>query len=172
MAPYQSVAFSCVLAALCIGLSSCSTGPTPLAPPHSRPAVNTPQLSFVETEVAADCEVFAHLIISVPATYTADQIRQSIDQFGAGHGAELILLGLARQAAKALDSPDFASYGPQTPYSFRQAWPGWKFGFTEWNKGGPLLDFGVNHLSGNQAPFTVPISIQAALLSCPSLRGN
>jgi hypothetical protein len=134
--------------------------------------VTTSQLSFVETEVAADCEVFAHLIISVPATYTADHIRQSIERFGADHGADLILLGLARQAADTPETPGFALYGPQTPYSFRQAWPGWKFGFNDWHKGGPLLDFGITHLSGSQAPFTVPISIQAALLSCPSLHGN
>ncbi|BDD89473.1 hypothetical protein DPPLL_38380 [Desulfofustis limnaeus] len=126
----------------------------------------------METEVTNDCEVFAHLIISVPATYTADQIRQSIEQFGADHGADLVLLGLARQAADAPETLDVVFYGPRAPYSFRQAWPGWKFGFTDWNKGGPLLDYGVNHLSGSQAPFTVPISIQAVLLSCPSPRGT
>lgn len=154
-----------------LGLTSCaSRNPGELA--HTLPATEHARITFEKQRIPDDCTVFAHLLITVPPALAADQTRQSIEQFGADHGADLVLLGLSRQSALSPETVTFRAYGPQTPYSFATGWAGWKFGFSDWNKGGPLIDFGVNHLSGGEATFTTPVDIQAVLLSCPSMRNG
>ncbi len=153
-----------------LGLTSCASR-TPSAPVHALPATDNARITLEGRQIPDDCTVFTHLLVTVSPAVAADQTRQSIQQFGADHGADLILLGLARQSGLSPDTLTFRTYGPQTPYPFATGWAGWKFGFSDWNKGGPLVDFGLNHLSGGEAVFTTPVDIQAVLLSCPSV-GN
>ncbi|MEE4314770.1 MAG: hypothetical protein V2J11_09715 [Desulfofustis sp.] len=157
---------------LCVlGLTSCaSRNPDELA--HTLPATDAARITFEKQRVPDNCTVFAHLLITVPPTLAADQTRQSIEQFAAGHGADFVLLGLSRQSTLSPETEMFRAYGPQTPYPFATRWAGWKFGFSDWNKGGPLVDFGVNHLNGREATFTTPVDIQAVLLSCPAGPAN
>jgi len=151
-----------------LGLTSCASR-NPNVPTHVLPATDSARITFEQQQVPDDCTVFAHLLITVPPALAADQMRQSIRQLGADHGADLVLLGLSRQSTLSPETVTFRAYGPQTPYSFAERWAGWKFGFTDWNKGGPLVDFGLNHLSGDEAAFTTPVDIQAVLLSCPAV---
>lgn len=139
---------------------------------HTMPATDSAEITFVKQRVPDTCSVFAHLLITIPPALSADETRRSIERFGAEHGADLILLGLSRQSALSPETVTFRAYGPQTPYPFTTDWAGWKFGFSDWNKGGPLIDFGIAHLSGQEASFTIPVDIQAVLLSCPPAPGN
>lgn len=171
MSRSTSVGLLVLAVVLCLGLSSCSSLESRRLP-HVLPAIDRARITFLEKNLPEDCEVFAHLIISIPAALPADQIRQSIEQFAAGSGGDLVLFGLTRQSTTSPAAVSFRFYGPTTPYSFKQKWVGWKFGFSDWNKGGPLVDLGSNHLIGPDAPFTSPIDTQAVLLSCPSVRNS
>ncbi|MBE0584495.1 MAG: hypothetical protein IH612_12155 [Desulfofustis sp.] len=162
----RAAVFVCLL-----GLAACSSR-DPGTLPSVLPATDRAEISFEEQRVPSDCSVFAQMLITIPPAVAAEQTRQAVEQFAADSGADLVLLGLARQSAISPETVTFRSYGPRTPYPFATKWTGWKFGFADWNKGGPLVDFGINHLSGDSALFTIPIDVQAVLLSCPSLRSG
>ncbi len=148
-------------------LPSCSSR-HPAELPHAMKASDHVEVTFIERNVPDHCDVFAHLIVTIPANLSAETIRDDIEQLATTHGADYLLLGLARQSRVTTDHLVAQPYGPHVPYSFKNSWTGWKFGFSDWNKGGPLVDFGINHLTGGTAPFTVPIDVQAVFLACPA----
>jgi hypothetical protein len=165
-----SLIFTAVFVYL-LGLTSCTSRDAGTLP-SVLPATERARITFEEQRVPDDCTVFAQMLITIPPTLAADQSAQTIERFAADSGADLVLLGLARQSVTTPETVTFRSYGPQSPYPFATKWTGWKFGFSDWNKGGPLVDFGINHLSADNALFTIPIDVQAVLLSCPSLHSG
>jgi len=83
-------------------------------------------------------------------------------------GANQILVGMAReQMGKRQGSFRFDYFGPKYPYPFPQGWMGWKFGFEQWNKAGPLLGFGLDSWGNPARHYDSSLMIQALFLRCP-----
>ena len=94
------------------------------------------------------------------------EIKSKVEQFGMKNGADYILIGMVRESSEGVDDIFFRSYGPQSPYSFKTRWQGWRFGFRDWNGGGPLVDYGHNRLAGDKPAFDTEVTAQMVLLSC------
>lgn len=156
----SAVITSCLFLVSC-GAKKLQTLPTTLPP------TDHVEITFTSDNVPGDCRVFAHLLISMPSGMSEDAVRQELERYGSAHGADYLLIGKVRESGKANPGqPSYSVYGPSRPYSFSTAWPGWKFGFDNWNSRGPLVDFGKDQLFGNRPAFDIPVLIQAVLLSC------
>ncbi len=131
------------------------------------PATSSVQITLEKKRIPDTCDVFAQLIFTVPANITASALKKSIEQYAMSNGADFVLIGMTRESSDAPESVIFQTYGPKTPYSFKKSWLGWKFGFSDWNHGGALVDYGYDRLEGSEAVFDVPVEGQAVLLSCP-----
>ena len=130
------------------------------------PPTSRVDISFSETQVPGQCRVFSHLLIDIPAKMAESEIRDQVTSFARNNGADHILVGMSRESNDNPEALTFRTYGPQTAYSFRKRWNGWKFGFKDWNSGGPLIGYGHDHTDSDQAAFNVPIKVQAVLLTC------
>jgi len=158
---------SAVLAAsIWLTLVSCSAQQQEESLATVMPATSSVEIILDEKAIPDSCDVFAQLIISVPASISAEELKQRIEQYGMRNGADYILIGMIRESSEDPENVIFRTYGPKTPYSFKTRWIGWKFGFSDWNSGGPLVDFGYNRLAGSKPAFDVPVDGQALLLAC------
>ncbi len=146
-------------------LVSCSEKQSQL-PATVMPATNSVQITLDEKSIPDACDVFAQLIITVPADITASALKRSIELYAMNNGADFVLIGMTRESNDEPEQVIFQTYGPKTPYSFKKRWLGWKFGFSDWNHGGSLVDYGHDRLEGSEAVFDVPVEGQALLLSC------
>jgi len=157
-----------VIAVFCMFLfTSCALNkPPPLTFAEKLSPTSRVEISFNERQIPDQCRVFSHLIISIPAKLTEKEIKTGVEQFAMSHGADYLLVGMARESDSETESISFQTFGPVTPYSFKKRWAGWKFGFSEWNSGGPLVGYGYDNTSGDNAAFDVPVDVQAALLTC------
>lgn len=169
MGRFHSFIILAAISLFCLCLTSCSSR-EPVELLHMMPPTPQASITFDERQVADDCTLFAQIMVSVPGTLSGTGIKHDIEQFGAQNGADLVLLGLARINNESPETIEFRAYGPKTPYLFKSRWSGWKFGFSDWNKGGELVDFGSNYLETRDVTVYSSIIIQAAMLSCPSLR--
>ncbi len=166
---FQSNSYrSAILVLLCcLPLLSCTAGtPGINSPPLTFPATSQVDVSFDETKIPGQCRVFSHLLVSIPPTMIEKEIKNRVEQFGMKNGADYILIGMARESSEGVDDISFRAYGPQSPYSFKTRWQGWGFGFRDWNSGGPLVDFGIKRLAGDNPAFDNEITAQMVLLSC------
>ncbi|MEE4165311.1 MAG: hypothetical protein V2I35_04885 [Desulfocapsaceae bacterium] len=165
----QSPSFRSVIPAVLLSLSvlSCSTGgPRSSIPPLTFPVTSRTQIIFDEAAVPDQCRVFSHLLVSIPAAAHEQDIKNRVEQFGMSHGADYILVGMARESSDDIGDISFSPYGPQSPYLFKTGWQGWKFGFRDWNSRGPLVDYGYNRLAGDAPAFETEVTAQMVLLSC------
>ena len=157
------------LVALCTMLLFTSCGDKKAETPMTvLPATSSVEITLDETRIPDTCEVFAHLLITIPAQQTIGEVTSSIKRYGMDNGADFILVGLTRESEEEPEALLFRTYGPANPYSFKKKWLGWKYGYSDWNSGGPLVDYGHDRISDANSPlFDLPVDAQAILLSCP-----
>ncbi len=166
---FQSNLFRSALIAgfLCSSLVSCTKDtPGPVSLAQTFPATSQVTITFNENEIPGQCRVFSHLLVSIPPSTPESEIKERVEQIGMKNGADYILVGMARETEEDIDDIYFRSYGPQSPYSFKTRWEGWKFGFRDWNKGGPLVDYGHNRLWSDNPAFDTEVTAQLAFLNC------
>lgn len=133
----------------------------------SFPQTTTPQVSFQESTIPADCSVFAHLLMNSKRQATGKDIEQAMQREAADRGAHLILVGLSREAMdEELEENLFSYYGPEYAYNFDKTWLGWKFGFDEWNDGDKLVSLGADTWGRSEVIFDSTLIIQAIFLRC------
>lgn len=130
------------------------------------PAVSHTEITFDEKQIPEQCNVFAHLIISVPAGLSEADVKADVSQYAMDNGADYVLVGMTRESANDPETVIFRFYGPAQPYSFKKHWTGWKFGFKDWNSGGPLVDYGHDRMNGTKPAFDIPVDALAVLLTC------
>lgn len=157
-----------ILAAFCtiLIITSCADKQTE-RPLTVMPATSSVEITLDETRIPDTCQVFGHLIITIPGQETIGSVTTAIKRYGMDNGADFVLIGLTRESTEEPGSVLFQTYGPETPYSFKKRWLGWKYGFSDWNSGGPLVDYGHDRIGNDSAPlFDLPVDAQAVLLSC------
>ncbi len=166
---FQSNLFRSAIVAgfVCSSLISCATDkPRPESLEQTYPATSQVNITFNETEIPGQCRVFSHLLVTIPPSMHESKIKERVEQFGMKNGADYILVGMARESDEEVEEIYFRSYGPQSPYSFKNRWEGWKFGFRDWNNAGPLVDYGHNRLWSDNPAFDTEVTAQVVLLNC------
>ncbi|MBW6519769.1 MAG: hypothetical protein K0A99_01990 [Desulfoarculaceae bacterium] len=134
----------------------------------SFPPTEQVDVSFQTSAVPSSCQGFAHLIISTDGPTSGLEIQEAMVREAGEKGANQILVGMAReQMGKRQGSFRFDYFGPKYPYPFPQGWMGWKFGFEQWNKAGPLLGFGLDSWGNPARHYDSSLMIQALFLRCP-----
>lgn len=130
------------------------------------PATSNVSISFQEENIPPQCKVFSQRMIFTPPQQTGSQIQQALIADGKKNGADMILIGLAREQDEEVDEYIFFSYGPKTPYLFQKQWQGWKYGFKDWRNEGEIISFGINTLNDKETPFYRGLLIQNIYLTC------
>jgi hypothetical protein len=120
---------------------------------------------FRADQARPGCAVFAHLLIWIPAGSSGRGIAKTVEQEAMRWGADLLLIGRSRQAAKD-KGLDFIYYGPEQPYDCREQWGGWKFGYSDWVSQGGWVSLGYDEWGRSETWFNVPLTVQAAFLRC------
>jgi len=160
--------FSLITAGLlCLPLVSCSSkSPELVSISHTFPPTSQVHITFDEREIPGQCRVFSHLNVFIPDGMRETEIKASVETFAMENGADYILVGMARESDEEPDTITLRSYGPDTPYLFKSRWSGWKYGFSDWNNAGPLVDYGHDRLSHDEAAFDTEVIVQLILLNC------
>ncbi len=129
------------------------------------PPTSKEKTIFKADQALPNCKVFAHLLIWTPAGANGLSIAQAAEKEAAFHGADMLLIGRSR-FAKDDKGLRFIYYGPEQPYSCRDNWEGWKFGYEDWINQGNWVSMGYAEWSNADARFNFPVVIQAAFLRC------
>ena len=131
------------------------------------PANSTGQVQaiFAVEQAPVACKVFAHLLIWTPAGANGRGLANVVEKEGRRYGADMILLGRSRNA-KADEGMAFVYYGPDQPYSCRDRWSGWKFGYADWVNQGDWASVGYEEWGKRAIWFDAPMVMQAAFLRC------
>jgi len=131
------------------------------------PATSRVKVSFQEHAISKTCVAFAHLIMSTKGYSTGEEIAHSIYYEAMNKGADLILVGMAREVAgENLEENSFDYYGPKYAYNFNKTWLGWKFGFGQWNEGDKLVGLGAASWERADINYEDTMLIQAVFLRC------
>ena len=133
----------------------------------SFPQTTSSELTFLEENVPADCTAFAHLLMNTKERSTGKDIAAAMHKEAESKGADLVLLGMAREMPdEELEETRFDYYGPEYAYSFEKTWLGWKFGFDEWDEAGSLTDLGLDSWGNENITYDNSLVIQAVFLRC------
>lgn len=160
---YKTILLSCAL--LIVFLSGCAS--TPEYQGISFPKSSKSTITFQENSVSTQCSAFAHLLIRTKMASSGEELSQTVKKEAEAKGADLILVGFARELpGEELEETQFDYYGPTYAYNFKRTWLGWKFGFDEWNDAGKLVGLGSNHVNDRENPFTESLLVQAVFLRC------
>lgn len=125
------------------------------------------QITFQELAIPDDCSAFSHLLMNSKMNSSGQDIASSMLLEAQNKGANLVLVGMAREMEdEELKSDRFDYYGPQYAYNFKKTWLGWKFGFNEWNDAGNLIGLGADSWGNNEVIFKNSLLIQAVFLRC------
>ena len=136
----------------------------------THPKSSSTRLIFEEHNVPDSCNTFAHLMMHTRANATGQALADAMRLEAMEKGADLVLVGLARDDEEAeLDENRFDYYGPDYSYNFNKTWLGWKFGFNEWNEGGELRGFGTDTSSNRETLFPHTMMVQAVFLRCQTI---
>ena len=131
------------------------------------PKTSAGKLVFQETNIPDNCSAFAHVLMSSKMQSTGKGLHDALVQEAGDKGANLILVGMAREMPKEeLEENSFDYYGPEYAYNFKKTWLGWKFGFDEWNKGKNLIGLDAAAWENNEISFKNSLLIQAVFLRC------
>lgn len=157
--------FSLILL-LTILLSSCLSSRSDYQGQRFAPVPSSP-VTFQEDSITADCSAFAHLLMGTKAGSSGKDIATALHREAETRGANLILVGLAREVPnETLTENQFDYYGPQEAYPFTKSWLGWKYGFREWNNSGKLVGIGIDTWQESNASFEKTLLLQAIFLRC------
>lgn len=157
--------FLLTLAIISLLLSGCLSKPGYQG--ISFPKSSNCKITFQESSVGPECTAFAHLLIGTKKNSNGEDISLAVRQEAEEKGANLILVGFARELPDAeLKENRFDYYGPDYAYNFNRTWLGWIFGFDEWDDGGKLVGLGTNNLGNKEAPFAKSLLVQAVFLRC------
>ena len=154
------------LACLVLFLSACGSSEV-VYEGIAHPQTSAAKITFQEHAVPEGCFAFAHLLMNTKANSQGKDIGDAIRTEAMDKGANLVLIGFAREDEGAeLDANRFDYYGPEYSYNFNRTWLGWKFGFNEWNEGGSLIGFGANAAESRDTTFPHTMMVQAVFLRC------
>lgn len=146
----------------CVNLRSSNTTPS-----LSFPSTSKVFVTFQEEKVPQQCKAFSHLLVTTPANVTGKLIQQEIVANAKRQGADMLLLGLARENLdEDIEEYVFNNYGPKTAYPFQKRWAGWKYGFNDWRNGGEIIGFGFRAWEESETPFNSGIMVQTVYLTC------
>lgn len=147
-------------------LSGCISGNSPTSS-LTYPATANVFITFQEEKVLPQCKVFSHKLVTTPAGLTGKQVQEEVIGNAKSSGADMILVGLARESFEEdLEEYIFTSYGPTRPYNFQKYWSGWKYGFKDWNDGGEIVSFGFTGWNDNKNPYHHGLMLQTVYLTC------
>ena len=133
----------------------------------SFPKTPDSNVTFQESAVSTDCSAFAHLLMSTRMGSSGQDIAGSMQKEAQILGANLVLIGMAREMVdEELEIDQFEYYGPEYVYNFNKTWLGWKFGFDEWNDADEFINLGVDNWGNEAVSFDSTLLIQAVFLRC------
>lgn len=131
------------------------------------PVTPDSKITFQEHTIPKDCSAFSHLLMNSRMNSSGQDIASAMHLEAQAKGANLVLVGMARQMEDAeLAINRFDYYGPEYAYNFSKAWLGWKFGFDKWNDAGGLIGIGADTWGNNETSFKDTLLIQAIFLRC------
>ena len=146
----------------CVNLMSSNTTSS-----LSFPSTSKVFVTFQEEKVPAQCKAYSHLLVTTIPNVTGKQIQQEIVTNAKQQGADMLLIGIARENFdEDLEEFVFSNYGPKKAYAFQKRWAGWKYGFKDWNHGGEIVSFGFRAWDEDETPFNSGLIVQAVYLTC------
>ncbi len=150
---------------LTILLSGCSSGTTKYTGVQF-PATSDSKIAFQEQTIPTNCSAFSHLMMQSKTNSSGQDIASAMHREAQEKGANLILLGLAREMGGKVKVDRFDYYGPEYAYNFYTTWMGWKFGFEEWHNAGNFVGLGTDNWGNSEISFEHTLLIQAVFLRC------
>jgi hypothetical protein len=119
---------------------------------------------FQRAQVPEQCRVFAQLMATLPAQQTGAQFVENLTAEAKAKGADMMLIGQSRQCTSGADLA-FTYFGPDHEYKISD-WPGWSFGYEEWQGQGFWANIGYKEWGDASVRFDYPVLIQVAFLRC------
>ncbi len=119
---------------------------------------------FLKSQIPDACRVFAHLFVTMPARYTGQDFVKEVSSEAKSKGADMVLIGQSRQCTTETELK-FTYYGPDREYTIKE-WPGWNFGFEEWEEQGEWAGIGYREWGNSNVSFDYPIVMQVVFLRC------
>ena len=119
---------------------------------------------FQKNLIPDSCRVFAQLFVTMPARYTGQDFVKEVSAEAQSKGADMMLVGQSRQCTTATGM-NFTYYGPDREYRIRE-WPGWNFGFEEWQAQGEWTGMGYKEWGNGSVCYDYPIVMQVVFLRC------
>jgi len=132
--------------------------------PEYAPVTRTTVI-FHPNQAQETCQVFAHALVALPASFSGREISHAILTEGNARGADRILVGQSRQSNGGKDV-QFLYYGPEEEYSCIEQWNGWKFGYDLWEKQGEWVSIGYKEWGQDSFRPEVPVLMQIAMMRC------
>lgn len=159
---FKHVVISMVLASLVL-LSGCGSH-DPGYQGMQYPATEKVEPVFMKSQIPQSCRVFAHLFVTMPPQYTGKDFVAAVTEEAKAKGADMMLIGQSRQCTSGSEL-DFTYYGPDREYLIRD-WPGWNFGFEDWEEQGEWASIGYSEWGSSEVRYDYPIVMQTIFLRC------
>jgi hypothetical protein len=144
-------------------LAACA-GPEVSTPGLSYPPTEKVEAVFQRTQVPEQCRVYAQLFTTLPAGYSGRQFVEVLSAEAKSRGADMMLIGQSRQCPDEAEMA-FTYFGPDREYKIKE-WPGWNYGFEEWQKQGDWANIGFNEWGNDSVRFDFPVVMQVVFLRC------
>ncbi len=122
-------------------------------------------VAFLPEQVAKDCYVFAHLLITIPANKNGAEIAKIVLTEAKLRGADTVLLGQGRESEEDADL-EIRYYGPSREYLCSDKWCGWKYGYDIWEQQGNWIGVGYQEWNNKTKQYAQSIMLQVAFLRC------
>ncbi len=148
-----------------LGLSGCGGKELPRYRGVQYAATSVAIPTFQADQLPVTCQVFAHLLVWLPAGENGLHIARAVEEEARTRGADRIFIGASRVAEKD-QGLTFVYYGPEKAYNSRDKWCGWRFGYQDWARQGDWVPFGYTEWGNENAVFESPMVMQAAFLRC------
>lgn len=122
------------------------------------------QVVFQKSRIPASCRLFSQLFVTLPAHSSGQEMAEVINTEAKSKGADMVLIGQSRQCTSESDL-SFTCYGPDREYSIGD-WPGWDFGYDDWQDQGEWIGIGYNEWGNPDVRFDYPVMLQVAFVRC------
>jgi len=159
----KNVLFFCAVLAMASFFTGCGSH-EPRYTGKEYPPTDKVETVFQKNQVPESCRVFAHLFVTMPARYTGSEFVEAVSAEAKAKGADMMLIGQARQCTTE-SSLAFTYYGPDREYRIRD-WPGWGFGFEDWEEQGDWASIGYEEWGAGTVHYDYPIIMQVVFLRC------